>query len=115
MDLSELVRTVSEVLRTKKLRLTTAESCTGGLIASLLTDLAGSSDIFDRGFVTYSNQSKIDMLGVSPLTIDEHGAVSALTAAEMAKLHSYRQLEYHVQRELSRTKKVVQTQNEECL
>ncbi|MDY0028552.1 MAG: CinA family protein [Pseudobdellovibrionaceae bacterium] len=85
MDLSDLVRTVSDVLRTKKLRLTTAESCTGGLISSLLTDLAGSSDIFDRGFVTYSNQSKMDMLGVSPLTIDEYGAVSALTAAEMAK------------------------------
>lgn len=85
MDLSDLVRTVSDVLRIKKLRLTTAESCTGGLIASLLTDLAGSSDIFDRGFVTYSNQSKIDMLGVSPLTIDQHGAVSALTAVEMAK------------------------------
>ncbi len=85
MDLSELVRTLSDVLRTKTLKFATAESCTGGLIASLITDLAGSSDIFDRGFVTYSNQSKTDMLGVSPLTLDKFGAVSSETATEMAK------------------------------
>ncbi|HOO50564.1 MAG TPA: CinA family protein [Alphaproteobacteria bacterium] len=91
MDLSDLVKTLSDVLRTKQLKLATAESCTGGLISMLITDLAGSSDILDRGFVTYSNQSKIDMLDVSPLTIDQHGAVSKETAEEMAKgalLHS---------------------------
>lgn len=85
MDLSDLVKTVSDVLRTKSLRLATAESCTGGLISTLITDLSGSSDIFDRGFVTYSNQAKIDMLGVSPVTLDTHGAVSGETAAEMVK------------------------------
>jgi nicotinamide-nucleotide amidase len=54
------------------------------MIAAAMTDLAGSSDIFDRGFVTYSNQAKIDMLGVSPATLDTYGAVSAQTAGEMA-------------------------------
>ncbi|MDD3021510.1 MAG: CinA family protein [Alphaproteobacteria bacterium] len=85
MDLSDLVRTLSDVLRTKTLKLVTAESCTGGLISSLITDLAGSSDVLDRGFVTYSNQSKSDMLGVSPLTLDKFGAVSQETATEMAR------------------------------
>lgn len=85
MDLSDLVKTLSDVLKTKKLKLATAESCTGGLISMLITDLAGSSDVFDRGFVIYSNQSKIDMLEVSPLTLDRHGAVSEQTAIEMAK------------------------------
>lgn len=64
-------------------KLATAESCTGGLIAAAFTDIAGSSDVFDRGFVTYSNQSKIDMLGVSPATIATHGAVSEQTCREM--------------------------------
>lgn len=85
MDLSDLVKTLSDVLRTKNLKLVTAESCTGGMISSLITDLSGSSDILDRGFVTYSNQSKVDMLGVSPLTLDKFGAVSSETAMEMAK------------------------------
>ena len=62
----------------------TAESCTGGLIAAELTEIAGSSDVFDRGFVTYSNAAKRDMLGVRSETLDTHGAVSEETAAEMA-------------------------------
>ena len=62
-----------------------AESCTGGMVAAALTDLAGSSDVFDRGFVTYSNQAKIDMLGVSAETLAAHGAVSEQIAAEMAQ------------------------------
>ena len=62
----------------------TAESCTGGLIAAALTEIAGSSDVFDRGFVTYSNAAKRDMLGVRSETLDTHGAVSEETAAEMA-------------------------------
>jgi nicotinamide-nucleotide amidase len=70
-------------LRKNGHKLTTAESCTGGLIAAAITDIAGSSDIFDRGFVTYSNQSKIDMLGVSPATLGAHGAVSEQTCREM--------------------------------
>jgi nicotinamide-nucleotide amidase len=64
--------------------LATAESCTGGMIAAALTDIAGSSTVFDRGFVTYSNEAKVEMLGVSPATLAAHGAVSAEKAAEMA-------------------------------
>lgn len=63
----------------------TAESCTGGMVAAALTDIPGSSDVFDRGFVTYSNAAKVDMLGVSPETLDSHGAVSEETAREMAR------------------------------
>ena len=62
----------------------TAESCTGGLIAGALTDVAGSSAVFDCGFVTYSNEAKVDMLGVPMALIDEHGAVSAEVAEAMA-------------------------------
>ncbi|SLN10015.1 Nicotinamide-nucleotide amidohydrolase PncC [Roseovarius gaetbuli] len=79
--------TVSEILaraREKGLRIATAESCTGGMIAARLTDIAGSSDAFDRGFVTYSNAAKQDMLGVATATLDAHGAVSEQVAAEMA-------------------------------
>ncbi len=63
----------------------TAESCTGGMIAASLTDIAGSSAVFDRGFVTYSNRAKVELLGVSSETLLKHGAVSMNTAAEMAK------------------------------
>lgn len=69
----------------KGLRLTSAESCTGGLVAAALTDIAGSSTVFERGFVTYSNESKVEMIGVSPQTLAAHGAVSAQTAREMAQ------------------------------
>ena len=62
----------------------TAESCTGGMISAAITDVAGSSRVLDRGFVTYSNAAKMDMLGVSAETLDAHGAVSELVAAEMA-------------------------------
>ena len=62
----------------------TAESCTGGMIISLLTDIPGSSSMVDRGFVTYSNEAKTDMVGVSEETLEKHGAVSAETAHEMA-------------------------------
>lgn len=63
----------------------TAESCTGGLIAGALTAVAGSSDVVDRGFVTYSNAAKTEMLGVDPGLIEAHGAVSAPVAAAMAE------------------------------
>ena len=66
-------------------RIATAESCTGGMIAAALTDIAGSSDVFDRGCVTYSNQAKIDMLAVSPQSLADHGAVSEAVAREMAE------------------------------
>jgi nicotinamide-nucleotide amidase len=76
---------VLEALRHRGWRLSTAESCTGGLIAGALTEVAGASDVFDRGFVTYSNAAKIDLLGVSPATLEAHGAVSEAVAAEMAQ------------------------------
>lgn len=63
---------------------TTAESCTGGMVAAAITDIAGSSAVFERGFVTYSNGAKTDMLGVSPATLEAHGAVSEEVAQEMA-------------------------------
>lgn len=64
--------------------ISTAESCTGGMISAAITDIAGSSRVLDRGFVTYSNAAKMDMLGVSAETLDTHGAVSEQVAAEMA-------------------------------
>ena len=67
-----------------KILAATAESCTGGMIIAMLTDIPGSSSMVDRGFVTYSNDAKIEMLGVSPGTLDAHGAVSRETALEMA-------------------------------
>lgn len=65
--------------------LTTAESCTGGWLAKYITDLPGSSAWFERGFVTYSNNAKLEMLGVNEQTLREHGAVSACTVCEMAQ------------------------------
>lgn len=76
---------VLQAARHKKLMLATAESCTGGIIAGCLTEIAGSSDVFDRGFITYSYDAKIINLGVSQNTLAIHGAVSAETAYEMAK------------------------------
>jgi nicotinamide-nucleotide amidase len=67
------------------LRIATAESCTGGMVAVALTDVAGSSDVFERGFVTYSNASKVQMLGVAETTLAAHGAVSEAVALEMAE------------------------------
>lgn len=71
--------------RDQGLRLATAESCTGGLIAASLTEIAGSSDVVECGFVTYSNEAKEEMLGVPAAMIREHGAVSAEVAEAMAK------------------------------
>lgn len=73
-----------DALRKRELKLATAESCTGGLIAALLTEIAGSSDVIDRGFVTYSNDAKAEMLGVPNLLIAEHGAVSREVVLAMA-------------------------------
>jgi nicotinamide-nucleotide amidase len=83
--MSNLAKDLSDKLRQRGWMMATAESCTGGMIASAITDLAGSSAIFDRGFVTYSNQAKIDLLGVSAKTLERFGAVSAETAKEMAE------------------------------
>ena len=65
-------------------RICCAESCTGGMIAAAITDIAGSSAVFSRGFVTYSNQAKINMVGVKPETLNLYGAVSGQTVSEMA-------------------------------
>lgn len=73
-----------DLARQKRVMIVTAESCTGGLVAGAITDIAGSSAVFDRGFVTYTNAAKIDMLGVSPATLDAFGAVSEAVAREMA-------------------------------
>ena len=83
-DLADLASLFLETCRRHGIMAATAESCTGGMIATVLTDIAGSSAVVDRGFVTYSNNAKIEMLGVQPSTIDAHGAVSRETALEMA-------------------------------
>jgi nicotinamide-nucleotide amidase len=74
-----------KVCRARNIKLATAESCTGGLVAAALTDIAGSSDVFDRGFVTYSNAAKEKMLGVPADTLKRFGAVSRETADAMAR------------------------------
>lgn len=73
-----------EACAARGLRFSTAESCTGGLISAAITDIPGASAVFDRGFVTYSNAAKREMLGVDPALIEAHGAVSAPVAAAMA-------------------------------
>jgi len=72
-------------LKKNKMRLATAESCTGGLISSAITEIAGASSVFERGFITYSNQSKIDLLTVPTFYIDDYGAVSMEVALAMAE------------------------------
>jgi nicotinamide-nucleotide amidase len=81
----ELVARVAKALGARGWFMATAESCTGGLIAARCTDLAGSSAWFDRGFVTYSNEAKTELLGVSAQTIASEGAVSATVAQAMAE------------------------------
>lgn len=83
--LIKLAEEIGLLLKKRQLTLTTAESCTGGGLSYFITHIAGSSAWFDRGFVTYSNQAKIDLLGVQPHTLDTFGAVSEETANEMAK------------------------------
>jgi len=75
---------LSELLVSKGLTISVAESCTGGSLSSSLTSISGASSYFNCGFITYSNQSKIDMLGVNPVSIEMYGAVSEKVAHEMA-------------------------------
>ena len=84
VDLEALAAELGRVLLACGLRAATAESCTGGLVAGAITSVAGSSDWFDRGFVTYSNDAKTELLGVDPALIGAHGAVSEPVAAAMA-------------------------------
>ena len=79
-----LADSVLDACRARGWHVATAESCTGGLVTGALTAIAGSSDVVERGFVTYSNEAKSELLGVPPETIAAHGAVSAETAAAMA-------------------------------
>jgi nicotinamide-nucleotide amidase len=81
---STLAEQVGATLKAHGMMLATAESCTGGGIAQALTDISGSSSWFERGFVTYSNLAKVEMLGVRQTTLDAHGAVSEATVREMA-------------------------------
>ena len=93
--LTTLAILVGARLNARGLRLATAESCTGGWVAGAVTAIAGSSAWFDRGFVTYSNDAKMEMLGVSAATLEAFGAVSEQTAGEMAAgalAHSHAQL-----------------------
>jgi nicotinamide-nucleotide amidase len=83
--MEELAKKLGERLKADRERLVTAESCTGGWAAQVVTSVAGSSDWFERGFVTYSNDSKHELLGVTPSTLQKHGAVSEETAREMAQ------------------------------
>ncbi len=77
-------KVIGELLSTRKETVAVAESCTGGLVANMITEISGSSDYFDRGVVTYSNRSKETVLDVVPQTLEEHGAVSGEVASEMA-------------------------------
>src|SRR4051812_18165989 len=93
-DLVTLATRVAKQLEKQSVKLATAESCTGGWIATALTAIAGSSGWFERGFVTYSNEAKRELLGVQEATLDAHGAVSEAVAREMARgavAHSHAQ------------------------
>ncbi|MES2029926.1 MAG: CinA family protein [Pseudomonadota bacterium] len=83
-DARALSRALLDLCRSRKLTIATAESCTGGLVAGALTEIPGSSDVIDRGFVTYSNTAKHAMLGVKTATLESFGAVSKETAIQMA-------------------------------
>jgi nicotinamide-nucleotide amidase len=83
-DITGAAVRVLDAGRVRGLKIATAESCTGGLVAGALTDIAGSSDVVERGFVTYSNEAKVEMLGVPEATLAAHGAVSKATAEAMA-------------------------------
>jgi nicotinamide-nucleotide amidase len=83
-ETERLAAEVGTALKSRGWRLALAESCTGGGLAEAVTAVAGSSEWFDRGWVTYSNAAKVELLGVSPATLESHGAVSEETAREMA-------------------------------
>ena len=84
-ELNERARALLDLCRGKRLKLAAAESCTGGLLAATLTEIPGSSDVFERGFITYSNEAKETMLGVPSSVLEQFGAVSRETAEAMAQ------------------------------
>ncbi|WJD51182.1 nicotinamide-nucleotide amidase [Enterobacter sp. PGRG2] len=83
-ELMHLSERIGQALKARGATVTTAESCTGGWVAKVITDIAGSSAWFERGFVTYSNEAKAQMIGVKPATLEQHGAVSEPVVVEMA-------------------------------
>lgn len=83
-DITELARKVGRACKRRRIEIVTAESCTGGGLAAAITRISGSAKYFDRGFVTYANDAKKEMLGVSPRTLKRFGAVSEEVAREMA-------------------------------
>ena len=83
-DVTELARTLGRLCKRRRMVVATAESCTGGGVATAITRISGSAKWFDRGFVTYSNDAKREMLGVKRLSLERHGAVSEEVAREMA-------------------------------
>lgn len=85
MDVKNLVQQLSTALRTRGWRVSTAESCTGGKIAAAITELAGSSDVFEFGWVTYANRAKVQTLQVPGAALEQHGAVSEAVAVAMAQ------------------------------
>jgi nicotinamide-nucleotide amidase len=85
MIAEDKARALIEAARARGWKIATAESCTGGLVGAAITDVAGSSDVFDRGFVTYSYPAKVAMLGVPQLLLTDHGAVSEAVARAMAE------------------------------
>ncbi|KPJ67878.1 MAG: damage-inducible protein CinA [Coxiella sp. DG_40] len=85
INFDKLARRVGSALKSQKLMLATAESCTAGQVAYVITSVSGSADWFERGFITYSNIAKQEMLGVNPKTLEHFGAVSEQTAKEMAE------------------------------
>ena len=84
-NITQLAQNIIEIAQQKTVIIALAESCTAGMIAAALTDISGSSAVLDRGFVTYSNQAKIDILGVSIATLEQYGAVSEQTARAMVE------------------------------
>ena len=84
-DARALSRSLLDLCRMRKLTIATAESCTGGLVAAALTEIPGSSDVVERGFVTYTNAAKVELLGVSPRDLENFGAVSEPVAHGMAQ------------------------------
>ncbi|MBR6401633.1 MAG: CinA family protein [Firmicutes bacterium] len=85
MDINKSVEYIVKTLEGKKMTLSAAESCTGGMVSSVIVDYAGASAVFMDGIVSYSNEAKMKFLGVSPQTLEKYGAVSAQTAEEMCR------------------------------
>jgi nicotinamide-nucleotide amidase len=84
-DIAQLAEKIISAYKAENLKIVTAESCTGGLIAGALTEIPGSSAVVERGFITYSNEAKREVLGVDTLALEQFGAVSAEVAAQMAR------------------------------